>query len=181
MAFDNRERPVFGIGITPSIGNVDVIGHLRGIAGEGGGGERIANGRSAGAERYLVELRLTGGQNGTGDPIGVHARSVAFRRTVVVLAVRRYLADEVLAGHVGGDGKALRLPDQLGVVRDRRRVLGARHPGIRPRARVGDGVFLPALFVIDVCPQGIACGKGARFRGVAVVFVLGVLNVDLRA
>ena len=179
MAFDNRERPVFGIGITPSIGNVDVIGHLRGIAGEGGSSKRIANGRSAGAERYLVELRLTGGQDGAGDLIGVHSRSVAFRRTVVVLAVRRYLADKVLAGHVGGDGKALRLPDQLGVVGDRPRVLGTGHPGIRPRAGVGDGIFLPILFVIDVCPQGIARGKGTRLRGVAIVF--GVLNVDLRA
>ena len=133
-----------------------------------------------------MKLHLAGAQHGTGDVISVDARAVR-SGTIVVLAVCRNLADEILAHHGVGNGERLFVADVLSVIGDVVAVPNrAGKPGIGPgaSARIGDGLSQSAVpvvldLIVHVCPERIARVERARLRGIRVVLILGVLDEDL--
>ena len=143
----------------------------------------IAYARRVATELDAAKLHLAGAQHGTGDEVGVDARAIRDGRPVVVLAIRRYLADEVFAFHRSGDGERLLVAYDLGVVSDVATGPGrAGEPGVGPGAGVGDGVGrtveIILILVIHVCPKRRASLERTRRRGIRVVLILGVLDAD---
>ena len=144
----------------------------------------VAYARRVATELDAVELHLTGAQHGAGDVFGVNARAVR-RGPVVILAINRYLADEVFAFHRGGDGERLLVAYDLGVVGDIAAVPGrAGEPGVSPGAGIGNGLSRSAVpvvldLVVHVCPERIIRAERTRLRGIRVVLILGVLDEDL--
>ena len=127
---------------------------------------------------------MAGVQHGAGDVVGVNARAVRNRGAVVVLAIRRHLADEVLAHHGIGNGERLLVAYDLGVVGNVAAGLGrAGKPGVSPGAGIVDGVGRTVevilVLIVHVCPKRLASLERPRLRGIRVVLILGVLDEDL--
>ena len=145
----------------------------------------IAYARRVAIQLDAVKLHLTGAQHGARNVIGVNARAGRNGRTIVVLAINRYLADEVFAFHRGGDGERLLVAYDLGVVGD----IAAGpsrtgEPGVSPGAGIGNGLSRSAVpvvldLIVHICPECIARAERSRLRGIRVVLILGVLNEDL--
>ena len=143
----------------------------------------IAYARRVATELDAVKLHLAGAQHGTGDEVGVDARAIRDGRPVVVLAIRRHLADEVLALHGVGNGEGLLVAYDLGIVGDvAARLNRASEPGVGPGAGVGDGVGrtveIILILVIHVCPKRLVSLERTRRRGIRVILILGVLDAD---
>ena len=132
-----------------------------------------------------VKLHLPGTQHGTGDVVGIDTRAVRNRGAEVILAINRYLADEVFAFHRGGDGERLLVAYDLGVVGDIAAGPGrAGEPGVSPGAGIGNGLSRSAVpvvldLIVHICPERIARAERARLRGIGAVLILGVLDEDL--
>ena len=145
----------------------------------------IAYARRVATQLDAVKLHLTGAQHGTGDVVGIDARAVRNRGPVVILAIRRHLADEVLAHHGVGDGERLLVAYDLSVVGDIAAGPNrAGKPGVGPGARIGDGLSRSAVpvvldLIVHICPERIARAERARLRGIGAVLILGVLDEDL--
>ena len=144
----------------------------------------IAYARRVTTELDAAKLHLPGAQHGARDVLGVNARVVR-GGTVVVLAVCRNLADEIFAFHRGGDVERLLVAYDLGVVIDIAAGPGrAGEPSVGPSAGIGDGLSQSAVpvvldLIVHVCPKRIVRVERARLRGIRVVLILGVLDIDL--
>ena len=182
-AVDSREGAVLGVGVGPGEGHVDVVAGGRAVVGVGRRRERIAHARRGVAQLDAVKLGLARREHRAGNVVGVDAGAVAHGRTVVVDAVDGDLADEVLAGHVGGDGQRLVGAHDLGIVRGARgRGDGSGKPGVAPGAGVGDAlqrvgrgavkhVGVDRLTDLEGAGPGVAAAVGAILNG---------LDIDLR-
>ena len=145
----------------------------------------IAYARRVVIQLDAVKLHLPGTQHGTGDVVGIDTRAVRNRGAEVILAINRYLADEVFAFHRGGDGERLLVAYDLGVVGDIAAGPGrAGEPGVSPGAGIGNGLSRSAVpvvldLIVHICPECIARAERTRLRGIRVVLILGVLDIDL--
>ena len=145
----------------------------------------IAYARRVAIQLDAVKLHLPGTQHGTGDVVGIDTRAVRNRGAEVILAINRYLADEVFAFHRGGDGERLLAAYDLGVVGDIAAGPGrAGEPGVSPGAGIGNGLSRSAVpvvldLIVHICPERIARAERARLRGIGAVLILGVLDEDL--
>ena len=145
----------------------------------------IAYARRVAIQLDAVKLHLTGAQHRTGDVVGIDTRAVRNRGAEVILAINRYLADEVFAFHRGGDGERLLVAYDLGVVGDIAAGPGrAGEPGVSPGAGIGNGLSRSAVpvvldLIVHICPKRIARAERARLRGIGAVLILGVLDEDL--
>ena len=144
----------------------------------------IAYARRVATQLDAAKLHLPGAQHGARDVLGVNARVVR-GGTIVVLAVCRNLADEVFAFHRGGDGERLLVAYDLGVVGDIAAVPGrAGEPGVSPGAWIDNGFSRSAVpvvldLIVHICPECVARAESTRLRGIRVVLILGVLDIDL--
>ena len=145
----------------------------------------IAYARRVAIQLDAVKLHLTGAQHGARNVVGIDARARRNGRTIVVLAINRYLADEVFAFHRGGDGERLLVAYDLGVVGDIAAGPGrAGEPGVSPGAGIGNGLSRSAVpvvldLIVHICPERVARAERARLRGIGAVLILGVLDEDL--
>ena len=145
----------------------------------------IAYARRVAIQLDAVKLHLPGTQHGTGNVVGIDTRAVRNRGAEVILAINRYLADEVFAFHRGGDGERLLVAYNLGVVGDIAAGPNrAGKPGVCPVAGIGNGLSRSAVpvvldLVVHVCPKRIARVERAGLRRIRVVLILDVLDEDL--
>ena len=145
----------------------------------------IAYARRVAIQLDAVKLHLTGAQHGARNVVGIDARARRNGRTIVVLAINRYLADEVFAFHRGGDGERLLVAYDLGVVGDIAAGPGrASEPGVSPGAGIGNGLSRSAVpvvldLIVHICPERITRIERAGLRQIRVVLILGILNEDL--
>ena len=145
----------------------------------------IAYARRVAIQLDAVKLHLTGTQHGARNVVGIDTRAVRNRGAEVILAINRYLADEIFAFHRGGDGERLLVAYDLGVVGDIAAGPGrAGEPGVSPGAGIGNGLSRSAVpvvldLIVHICPERIARAERARLRGIGAVLILGVLDENL--
>ena len=145
----------------------------------------VAYARRVATQLDVVKLHLPGTQHGTGDVVGIDTRAGRNGRTIVVLAINRYPADEVFAFHRGGDGERLLVAYDLGVVGDIAAGPGrAGEPGVSPGAGIGNGLSRSAVpvvldLIVHICPKRLTGLERARLRGIGAVLILGILDEDL--
>ena len=172
-------------GCGPGVGNLGVGRGLLRIAYIRSRRKGIAYARYVATQLDAVKLHLTGAQHGARNVVGIDARAGRNGRTIIILAINRYLADEVLTHHGVGNGERLFVAYDLSVIGDvAARLNRTREPGVGPGAGVGNGLSRSAVpivldLIVHICPECIARVERARLRGIRVVLILGILNEDL--